>query len=61
VSAHRRVLTQVFGIKLAEPKTVKVKEHSRKANTPKREFLGMSAHARDEILAIADDYLGDGE
>lgn len=58
VASHKRVMQSVFGVKLADPITVTVKAHSRKANTPKREFLGMSAGAREDIFGHVADYLG---
>lgn len=58
VKAHNRVLRQVFGVKLKEARTVTVKAHSRKANTPKREFLGMSPGVQQDILGEIADYLG---
>lgn len=61
VSAHRRVLTTVFGVKLAEPKMVPVKAFSRSANSLKRQFLGVGKHDEADILAIAEAYLGGSE
>lgn len=58
VASHTRVMREVFGVKLAEPITVTVKAHSRKASTPKREFLGMSPGAQQDILGEIADYLG---
>lgn len=58
IASHRRVMREVFGVKLAEPITVTVKAHSRKANTPKREFLGMSPGVQQDILGHIADYLG---
>ena len=58
ISAHRRVMTTVFGIKLAAPKTVNVKAHSRKSNTPKRQFLGLAPHDLDDIAALVATHLG---
>ena len=58
VASHSRVMREVFGVKLAEPIVVTVKAHSRKANTPKREFLGMSPGVQQDILGEIADYLG---
>lgn len=57
IPAHRRVLTQVFGVKLAAPKTVSVKAFSRKGNTPQRQFLGLGPHDAGDIEALAAAYL----
>jgi phage virion morphogenesis protein len=57
IAAHRRVMTQVFGIKLKEPKTVNVKAFSRKGNTPQRQFLGLGPHDAADIEALAATYL----
>ncbi len=57
VAAHKRTMRMAFGVKLAEPKEVMVKAFSRQANTPQREFLGMSIGAREDILGQAEDYL----
>ncbi|MGE4323986.1 MAG: phage virion morphogenesis protein [Sphingobium sp.] len=58
VASHKRVMREVFGVKLAEPIIATVKAHSRKANTPKREFIGLSAGGREEIAGVTADYLG---
>lgn len=57
IPAHRRILTSVFGVKLAKPKTVNVKAFSRKVNTPKREFLGLGPHDVGDIEDLAAAYL----
>lgn len=62
MKAHRRTLTQVFGVKLAEPRVVEVasyvrKAHSRKGNTPKRQFLGLGPHDMEDIGDLATAYL----
>jgi phage virion morphogenesis protein len=61
VARHRRVLTTVFGIKLTEPKTVDVKAFTRKAKTPKRQFLGVGKHDEGDILALIENYLDVGD
>lgn len=53
IPAHRRTLTSVFGVKLAEPRTVSVKAFSRKGNTPQRQFLGLGPHDMDDIGDLA--------
>lgn len=58
MKAHRRTLTQVFGVKLAEPREVEVasyvrKAHSRKGNTPQRQFLGLGPHDMEDIADLA--------
>lgn len=60
VRAHVRVMRSVFGVPLPEPIRANVKAHSRKANTPKREFLGISPGAQQDILGEVADYLGAG-
>jgi phage gpG-like protein len=57
VAAHKRVMKAAFGVKLEEPITVKVKAHSRKANTPRRQFLGLSLHAREDIADAVETYV----
>jgi phage gpG-like protein len=57
IPAHRRTLTQVFGVRLAQPRTVQVAAFSRKGNTPKREFLGLGPHDMDDIKDLAEAWL----
>lgn len=57
VASHQRTMREVFGVELAEPIVVTVKAHSRKANTPKREFIGVSANGLDGIRGHVADYL----
>lgn len=57
VRAHERVMSEVFGVKLAKPHPVTVKAHSRKGNTPQRQFLGLGRYDVEDILAMAADYL----
>lgn len=58
VARHHRIMSSVFGVKLAQPKTVDVKAFTRKANTPKRQFLGVGTHDEADILAMVEAYLG---
>ena len=58
VQAHRRVMSQVFGVKLAKPISVNVKAFTRKANTPKRQFLGIGPHDREDIVRFAEEFFG---
>lgn len=57
IPAHRRILTSVFGVKLAEPRSVNVKAFARKGNTPKRQFLGLGPHDVGDIEDLAAAYL----
>ena len=61
VASHRRTMREVFGHELAEPIEVTVGAFTRTANTPARPFLGISAGASAEILAIAAEYAGAGD
>lgn len=56
VGSHRRIMRQVFGVKLKTPIEVTVGAHSRQANTPQREFLGISPDGWDEIRGQVADY-----
>lgn len=58
VASHKRVMREVFGVRLAEPIEVTVGAFTRRGNTPKRQFLGMSAGAEAEILHHAEAYVG---
>lgn len=58
VRSHKRTIRQAFGIRLASPVEVIVGSFSRKANTPARPFIGLSAGARDEIEHHAAAYAG---
>ncbi|PKP93192.1 MAG: hypothetical protein CVT77_06575 [Alphaproteobacteria bacterium HGW-Alphaproteobacteria-16] len=58
VGSHKRIMRQVFGVRLAEPIEVTVGAFTRKANTPAREFLGMSADAREDIADQIATYVG---
>lgn len=57
IASHKRVMHEVFGVKLDNPITVTVKAHSRKANTPRRQFLGLGPHDVGDIEALATTYL----
>lgn len=56
VGSHRRIMRQVFGVKLKTPIEVTVGAHSRQANTPQREFLGISPDGWDGIRGHVADY-----
>ncbi|MEO6217758.1 MAG: phage virion morphogenesis protein [Sphingomonas sp.] len=58
IASHKRVMREVFGVRLAEPIEVTVGAFSRKGNTPKRTFLGLSAGMIDEIAGLTADYVG---
>ena len=58
VRAHKRTMTQVFGVKLANPKEITVSAFNRTASTPKREFLGLSIHDQQDVVGIIEDYFG---
>lgn len=58
VASHKRTMREVFGVQLAEPIEVMVGAFTRQANTPKREFLGLSAGAREDIEAAVADHVG---
>ncbi|MDF7776873.1 phage virion morphogenesis protein [Sphingomonas sp. AOB5] len=57
VSAHRRIMSVVFGVRLQSPMEVMVRAHSRQANTPAREFLGVSPGAQEDMIGMAGDYV----
>lgn len=62
VANHKRVMREVFGVTLDSPIIVTVaqhtrKAHSRKANTPRRQFLGLGPHDVGDIEALATTYL----
>jgi phage gpG-like protein len=57
VASHKRTMRQVFGVALSEPIEVIVPSFAREANTPRRQFLGVSPAARAELVDQAEDYL----
>ncbi|PTS73800.1 phage virion morphogenesis protein [Sphingomonas sp. HMWF008] len=57
VASHKRTMESVFGVKLKEPIEVVIPEFTRKGNTPARPFLGLSAHAAEEIAGHVADYV----
>jgi phage gpG-like protein len=59
VAQHTRKMSQAFGQKLREPIEVVVAAFTRKANTPKRQFLGLSIADRAEIAALTEDFIRD--
>lgn len=59
VGAHSRKISQAFGQKLREPIDVVVPAFTRKANTPKRQFLGLSIADVQEIEALTQDFIRD--
>jgi phage gpG-like protein len=61
IASHKRTMRSVFGVELAEPIIATVKAHSRKANTPQREFIGVSADGLEGIRGHVADYLEIGE
>ncbi|WIA55478.1 phage virion morphogenesis protein [Sphingobium sp. WTD-1] len=58
VASHKRVMREVFGVTLAEPITVTVKAHRRKASTPQRQFIGLSSDGMEGVRGHVADYLG---
>lgn len=58
VASHKRIMRQVFGVELREPIEVTVQGFTRQANTPQRQFLGLSLALVDEIEGLAADYVG---
>ncbi len=59
VGSFKRTKSQVFGQKLREPIEVVIPSFTRKANTPKRQFLGLSIADVAEIEALTEDYIRD--
>lgn len=57
IASHKRTMRQVFGVKLAEPIIATVKAHSRKVDTPQRQFIGISADGLAGIRDHVADYL----
>lgn len=57
VSAHERTIRTAFGRALPGPLTVNVGPFTRQANTPRREFLGVSMEDEVQLLGLAEDYL----
>ncbi|WP_052507987.1 phage virion morphogenesis protein [Sphingomonas hengshuiensis] len=57
VASHKRTMRQAFGVALAEPIEVVVGAFSRKANTPARTFLGLSAELIGDIEDASEHYL----
>lgn len=57
IASHKRTMRSVFGVALAEPITVTVKAHSRKAKTPQRQFIGISRDGEAEIRGQVADWL----
>ncbi len=57
VPAHKRTITQVYGRRLKDPKTISVKAHKRKMKLPARPFLGVSAEDEEMILGESTDWL----
>jgi phage gpG-like protein len=58
VKSHTRTIREAFGIRLAEPREVAVRAFTRQANQVARPFVGASAAAQAEMLALAEDYVG---
>lgn len=59
VSQHMRTMREAFGQRLSQPIDVVIPSFQRNANTPKRQFLGLSTIDIAEIEAIGTDYLRD--
>ncbi|WP_448660303.1 phage virion morphogenesis protein [Sphingomonas sp. CJ99] len=58
VASHKRTMRQVFGVRLAEPIEVTVGAFSRTANTPRRQFIGLSPSLREDIADAVETYAG---
>ncbi len=58
VASHQRTMRSVFGVTLQSPIEVTVGAFERQVSTPARAFLGVSAHAREEIEGHVADYVG---
>ncbi|MGL3256624.1 phage virion morphogenesis protein [Salmonella enterica] len=56
IGAHQRLITQAFGRALHYPVWQSVGAFSRRMEIPQREYLGVSADNRDELLAVINDF-----
>ncbi|HBC0987571.1 TPA: phage virion morphogenesis protein [Escherichia coli] len=59
IGAHNRLITQAFGRALQHPVWQTVGAHNRKMNIPQREYLGISAANRSELLNVICDFMSE--
>jgi phage gpG-like protein len=57
IPAHRRVITQAFGKRLATPRVVQVRAHTARRTIPAREFMLLQPEDETEIQATVLDYV----
>ncbi|MDA0148852.1 phage virion morphogenesis protein [Vibrio sp. LaRot3] len=52
IAAHNRRIEQAFGRALKFPVYQSIKAHTRKMNTPQRQYLGLSSENRKDLLTL---------